>query len=70
MGRLVTVTLTEGDPVTGRIIESDDEKVSLDVDGTARPITYSEIRKALVQVELNRPKSNGPGRNDPAGREN
>ena len=69
-GRLVTVTLSEGDPVTGRIIESDDEQVTLDVDGTARRIAYAQIGKALVQVELNRPKSNAPGRNDLAGREN
>jgi ribosome maturation factor RimP len=67
---LVTVTLSEGDPVTGRIIESDDGQVTLDVDGTARRIGYAQIGKALVQVELNRPKSNAPGRNDPAGREN
>lgn len=63
--RLVTATLTDGTTVTGRITGSDDNTVTLDVDGTARQLAYSQISKALVQVELNRPK-----RSDPAGREN
>lgn len=69
-GRLVAVTLAGGETLTGRITGSDDDAVTLDVDGTAEHIAYSKINKALVQVELNRPKSNGPGRNDSAGREN
>lgn len=63
--RLVAVTLSGGEAVTGRIIGSDDDAVTLDVDGTARQLAYAQISKALVQVELNRPK-----RSDPAGREN
>ena len=63
--RLVVVTLAGGETVTGRITGSDDFGVTLDVDGTARQLAYSQISKALVQVELNRPK-----RSDPAGREN
>lgn len=63
--RLVTVTLSDGATVTGRINSADDDAVTLDVDGTPRQFAYSEISKALVQVELNRPK-----RSDPAGREN
>jgi len=63
--RLVAVTLSGGETVTGRIIGSDDDAVTLDVDGTARQLAYAQISKALVQVELNRPK-----RSDPAGREN
>ena len=63
--RLVAVTLSGGETVTGRITGSDDDAVTLDVDGMARQLAYSQISKALVQVELNRPK-----RSDPAGREN
>lgn len=63
--RLVKVSLADGEVLTGRIIASDEDTVTLDVDGASRQVAYSGIRTALVQVELNRPK-----RNDPAGREN
>lgn len=63
--RLVKVSLADGEVLTGRIASSDDDSVTLDVDGAARQVAYSDISNALVQVELNRPK-----RNDPAGREN
>ena len=63
--RLVSVTLDDGEVVVGRITESSEESVTLDVDGTARRIAYSGIGNALVQIELNRRK-----RNDSAGREN
>lgn len=63
--RLVKVSLTDGEVLTGRITASDEDTVTLDVDGASRQVAYSGIRTALVQVELNRPK-----RNDPAGREN
>ena len=36
--RLVKVTLADGTVVTGRIGESDDEQVSLDVDGSTRAV--------------------------------
>jgi ribosome maturation factor RimP len=52
--RLVTVTTVEGETLTGRIGESDDDGVTLDVSGTARPVGYAEVAKALVQVEFNR----------------
>ena len=53
-GRLVTVTLTGGESVTGRIGESSDTTVVLDVDGTSREVAYAEVAKALVQIEFNR----------------
>lgn len=53
-GRLVEVTL-DGDTVTGRVLGADDEAVELDVDGTSRRIPLAEVKRALVQVELNRP---------------
>jgi ribosome maturation factor RimP len=52
--RLVTVTLTGGEVVTGRIGASTDAAVSLDVDGKAREVAYGDVAKALVQIEFNR----------------
>lgn len=57
--RLVKVTLVEGDEVTGRIGESDDEKVLLDVDGEQRELAYADIAKARVQIEFNRRDDRG-----------
>jgi ribosome maturation factor RimP len=52
--RLVKVTLVDGTAVTGRIGDADEEKVSLDVDGVARAVPYTDVTKALVQIEFNR----------------
>ena len=52
--RLVKVALTDGSEVTGRIGDSDEEQVSLDVDGSARAVPYADVKKALVQIEFNR----------------
>jgi ribosome maturation factor RimP len=52
--RLVKVTLADGSALTGRIGETDEEQVSLDVDGTARTVPFAEVKKALVQIEFNR----------------
>lgn len=53
-GRLVKVTSTGGETLTGRIGESSETAVVLDVDGSAREVAYAEIAKALVQIEFNR----------------
>ena len=58
--RLVKVTTTEGETLTGRIGDSDDNQVSLDVSGQQRQLGYAEVVKALVQVEFNRKATNGP----------
>jgi ribosome maturation factor RimP len=55
-GRLVAVQLSEGDVITGRIVSSDEDGVRLDVDGGAREVSFAAVERALVQVELNRPK--------------
>jgi len=55
--RLVKVTTTGGETVTGRIVDSADSadgSATLDVDGTRREVPYAEVAKALVQVEFNR----------------
>lgn len=53
-GRLVKVTLADGQTTTGRITGSDDDRVSLDVDGETREVAYADITRALVQIEFNR----------------
>ena len=52
--RLVKATLADDETVTGRILTSTEESVTLDVDGTQREVPYAEITKALVQIEFNR----------------
>jgi ribosome maturation factor RimP len=53
-GRLVKVTFADGKSATGRIGESTEEQVTLDVDGAKEQVAYAEVKKALVQVEFNR----------------
>lgn len=53
-GRLVKVNLVEGGDLTGRVTESDDQGVTLDVKGRSRPLAYDKIAKAKVQVEFRR----------------
>jgi ribosome maturation factor RimP len=56
-GRLVAVRLSEGDTITGRIVSSSEDGVRLDVDGDTREIRFGDVDRALVQVELNRPRA-------------
>ena len=53
-GRLVKVVTTDGQAVTGRIKDSDERGAVLDADGHTHQVTYDEVAKARVQVELNR----------------
>jgi len=55
--RLVKVSLRDGTQLTGRVVDSDDDGVSLDVSGTARHLAYDDVAKALVQIEFNRPRA-------------
>ncbi len=55
--RLVKVTTTGGEVVTGRILESDDDSAELDVSGIRRRLAFADVAKALVQIEFNRPGS-------------
>jgi ribosome maturation factor RimP len=57
--RLVKVALADGGDVTGRVAASDDESVTLDVQGKQRRLGYDEIAKAKVQVEFNRAAKGG-----------
>jgi ribosome maturation factor RimP len=56
-GRLVKVTDRGGATVTGRIMESDDERAVLDVDGSRREVALADVAKAKVQIEFNRKES-------------
>ena len=52
--RLVKATLSDGSSLTGRILASSDESVTLDVSGTRQEVAYADVVKALVQIEFNR----------------
>ena len=52
--RLVKATLADGSSLTGRILASSEDSVTLDVSGTRREVAYADVVKALVQVEFNR----------------
>lgn len=54
-GRLVTATLREGGPVTGRVVAADEAGLTLDVAGTERPLAYTDVERGTVQVEFSRP---------------
>jgi ribosome maturation factor RimP len=52
--RLVTATLREGAPVTGRVLSADDEAVTLEVSGSEQRLVYTELVRGNVQVEFGR----------------
>jgi ribosome maturation factor RimP len=58
--RLVKVTTTSGETLTGRILGCDDAGAQVDVDGQRRTLAYAEVAKALVQIEFNRPGGPSP----------
>jgi ribosome maturation factor RimP len=53
--RLVTVQLAGGESLTGRVVDSDDRCVHVEVAGERREVAYADVDKALVQIEFNRP---------------
>jgi ribosome maturation factor RimP len=53
-GRLVKVTRAD-DSLTGRVLASDDEAVTLEVSGQEHRVRYDDVVRALVQIEFNRP---------------
>jgi ribosome maturation factor RimP len=55
--RLVKATLRDGQTVTGRVVSADEERATLDVDGSSREIAYADVAKAKVQIEFNRKES-------------
>jgi ribosome maturation factor RimP len=59
LDRLVKVTTTDGSSWTGRVVATDDDRATLDVDGTKQEIEYADVAKARVEIEFNRPKGAG-----------
>lgn len=53
-GRLVKLTTTAGETLTGRVTEPEEETVVLEITGRRRTITIADVAKAKVQVEFNR----------------
>ena len=53
-GRLVKLWLADGE-TTGRIASATDAEGILDVDGAEQATPYEDIKKAVIQVEMNRP---------------
>ena len=62
--RLVKVTPTEGAVFTGRVLASDDDGATLDVQGKQRRVAYADVKRALVQIEFNRPGGAAAGEPD------
>ncbi|TWD83539.1 ribosome maturation factor RimP [Kribbella amoyensis] len=62
VSRLVKITLTGGDKLTGRIKSAADDAAELDVNGKPRTIAYADVATAKVQIEFNR----AAGTDDPA----
>lgn len=60
--RLVTVTATTGETMSGRIASADDDRVVLTVAGGAREVAYADIASARVEVEFNAPRPQRAGR--------
>lgn len=50
--RLVAVESIDGQSFTGRVRESDEESVTLDVSGEERNVPRASIKRAIVQVEF------------------
>jgi ribosome maturation factor RimP len=50
--RLVAIELVDGSSVTGRVLRTDEDGVSLDVDGSSRHVDWASVRCGRVQVEF------------------
>lgn len=55
--RLVKVTGTDGDTIIGRIVGSDEQGVTLEIDGDEREVGYADVAKARIEIEFNRKES-------------
>lgn len=56
-GRLVACTMSDASALTGRVLDSDDSGVTLDMEGTAKTLPFAGIASARVEVEFRRPDS-------------
>ena len=53
-GRLGRGAPRDGAGVTGRILRSDDQSATLDVDGQEQTVAYADVTKARIQIEFNK----------------
>lgn len=58
--RLVKVTLTDGESITGRVASTNETSATLvdDDDATSVDIAFADVEKAVVQIEFNRSRIN------------
>lgn len=54
VGRVVAIELTDTERFEARIADHDDEGVNLEIRGESIRFPFSDIAKAVIQVELNR----------------
>ena len=54
IGRLVKITLNNGDVVTGRLSALDNSEVSLTLPKTEQKISRTDIKRAVIEIEFNR----------------
>jgi ribosome maturation factor RimP len=59
--RLVETTLAEEGTVKGRVVDTADDGVLLDIDGEQRLIPWPQLATGRVQVEFNRPSDSEEG---------
>ena len=48
------VTPLEGEKYTGRITSADEDGAELEIDGQPRHVDFGQVRRAVVQIEMNR----------------
>ena len=71
VGRLVTATVADGPPVTGRVMRAGSDAVVLEVPATKQvpahtvELAYAAVSKAVVQVEFSRTASAWDGADSP-----
>ncbi len=56
--RLVKVVFADGETVTGRVMQADDQQATLRLPGGDRVVPYGEVSSAVVQVEFGAKKEN------------
>lgn len=54
VGRLVAITPRTGERFEGRLLAADDDGATLDVAGTEQRVAYTDVARAVVQVEFTR----------------
>jgi ribosome maturation factor RimP len=70
VSRLVALTPTEGEPLTGRLVRAGDDGLVLEVPATKKvpartlELPYTDVAKAVVQVEFSRPTAGAAAGDD------